>query len=85
MGYAFYERDGMERGYGVEDTCHADGCHRTIDRGLAYLCYGCTQYFCGDHLGYWADEPLECFAGLSTQVCAGCAQLTAERGEEPIV
>lgn len=71
MGYAFYEIDGMERGYGVDDTCTADGCAEPIDRGLAYLCYRCTFYFCGKHLHY-GERKHDCFAGESTQVCDAC-------------
>lgn len=77
MGYGYYEIDTpegkpMKRGYGVQCKCHQRGCKKQIDRGLAYLCYSCTQYFCGKHLTFWAGE-YECFAGMSTQCCKKCA------------
>lgn len=71
MGYARYEIDGMERGYAVPCKCHQRGCPARIDRGLAYLCYRCTQYFCGRHLVY-AEVQQDCFAGVSRQVCLAC-------------
>lgn len=84
MGYAFYELptpDGykMKRGYLVRCKCHARGCPARIDRGLAYLCYRCTWYFCGDHLTAAINEAddfvaYECFAGASWQVCMRCAE-----------
>lgn len=77
MGYGSYESptpDGtpMDRGYLVPDRCHAEGCRERIDRGLGYLCFRCTLYFCGAHLA-WTDLAQECFAGENTQVCQGCA------------
>lgn len=76
MGYAYYEimtPDGkpMKRGYGVRCKCHARGCKEKIDRGMGYLCYECTWYFCGNHLEY-AKKHVECFAGSSRQVCVFC-------------
>ena len=75
MGYALYEIDGMRRGYAVQCKCHQRGCKTRIDRGMAYLCYECTQYFCYGHLVYDEVEH-ECFAGNSAQVCLRCCQLT---------
>jgi len=72
MGYAFYEIGGMKRGYGVRCKCHQRHCPKRIDRGLAYLCYRCTWYFCGEHLTS-AEEKQECFAGESAQVCTDCS------------
>lgn len=83
MGYTYYElpipATGrlMKRGYGVRCKCHQRGCNERIDRGLAYLCYNCTWYFCYEHLTFAVDvydEPLlaECFAGQGSQVCQGC-------------
>lgn len=84
MGYSYYEiarPDGrpMKRGYGVSCRCHARGCKEQIDRGMAFLCYSCTWYFCSDHRT-WAfddiDQPIkyECFAGESNEVCYRCAE-----------
>jgi hypothetical protein len=83
LGYAYYEREGMERGYSVPDVCHAEGCEAAIDRGLYYLCYSCLKYFCGAHLlAAWKPDgntaiEFDCFAGQSSQCCKACAQ-TAE-------
>ena len=79
MGYAYYEIGGMKRGYSVACKCHVRGCKERIDRGMAYLCYACAQYFCYRHLtSAWSedDEPIkaECFAGSSSQVCHACAK-----------
>lgn len=74
MGYRFYHKDNMDRGYSVEDVCNKEGCNKKIDRGLGYLCYSCTKYFCGEHLTY-SDEEYECFAGSSHQVCEECAKI----------
>lgn len=71
MGYSYYEIDGMKRGYGVSCKCHKRGCKERIDRGLAYLCYGCTQYFCSKHL-FYSDVKHDCFAGSNSQVCEKC-------------
>ena len=71
MGYASYNRDGMDRGYAVKDVCNHKGCFHEVDRGLGYLCYGCTLYFCGLHLGY-GEKEMSCFAGDSTQTCFEC-------------
>lgn len=87
MGYASYEfEDGFGlRGYAVEDTCHHPDCSEPIDRGLAYVCYSCTKYFCGAHLVMaWAPNgndliEFDCFAGQSSQCCHECA---AEAEEE---
>ena len=87
MGYAYYEiyrpdqnydQKPMKRGYGVSGVCHSKGCKEKIDRGMGYLCYLCTWYFCGKHLSIAYcqkhDESIEaeCFAGESSQVCGGC-------------
>jgi hypothetical protein len=73
MGYSFYYREGMNRGYGVNCKCHKRGCKEKIDRGLAFLCYNCTQYFCPGHLTMCEDK-VECFAGESNQVCEKCSE-----------
>ena len=72
MGYGYYEfnDDFGPRGYNVEDTCNDPNCDSEIDRGMAYLCYACTGYFCGKHLFFGSDH--ECFAGVSGQVCWNC-------------
>lgn len=77
MGYAYYEIDGRQRGYGFRCKCHARGCSNRIDRGLAYLCYNCTWYFCGNHLTVAGEEgyiEASCFAGDSPQTCFRCAR-----------
>lgn len=85
MGYAFYEIPHpvtgrmMQRGYGVRCKCHKRGCVEQIDRGLSYLCYHCTWYFCGEHLTSVYDDrdeiiEAECFAGTESQVCERCAK-----------
>lgn len=79
----------MKRGYGVPCKCHERGCKEKIDRGLAYLCYNCTQYFCSKHLDMVYgedDEPMriECFAGESSQVCKKCMkELEKFKKQEP--
>lgn len=58
MGYAIYERNGRDCGYGVPAVCDHPDCNERIDRGLANLCgeepggdeFGCGLYFCGSHL-----------------------------------
>lgn len=58
MGYAVYERNGRDCGYGIPSLCDQPDCHERIDRGLAHLCgqdpggdeWGCGLYFCGSHL-----------------------------------
>lgn len=79
MGYGYYEIDGMKRGYTVACKCHQRGCKERIDRGLSYLCYSCTWYFCGKHLTIATDSRddlmnIDCFAGQSSQVCFRCAK-----------
>lgn len=82
MGYSLYEfADGHgPRGYSVEATCAAPDCSEPIDKGLAYLCYGCTDYFCAKHLTFaWMPDGdttirFDCFAGQSNQCCDKCAE-----------
>jgi hypothetical protein len=58
MGYAIYQRNGRDCGYGVPAWCDFPCCNAKIDRGLGYLCgeepggdeFGCGLYFCGEHL-----------------------------------
>ena len=75
MSYAAYDLgDGKgERGYAIADICGFEDCEHEIDRGLAYLCYRCTSYFCYAHLTF-ADKPQDCFAGQDTQTCQHCAE-----------
>ena len=40
MGYACYERNGRDQGYGVPAKCDHPGCDADIDRGIAYACGG---------------------------------------------
>lgn len=84
MGYGYYEiptpmsRRDIPRGYGVSDKCNQRGCRERINRGLAYLCYECTWYFCEKHLGY-SEREVECFAGVSGQVCKKCRDILERR------
>lgn len=77
MGYGYYIREHaitgkmIRRGYYIQGVCHDRHCHEKIDRGLAYLCYRCSDYFCGKHLMY-SDYPQSCFAGEGKQVCDEC-------------
>ena len=80
MGYGYYEIDGMKRGYAVPCKCHQRGCPTRIDRGLAYLCYRCGWYFCGEHRFYTSRE-FECFAGRSGQACSKCADVASKEDE----
>ena len=54
----------IEAGYDVADVCWAEGCATKIDRGLAWRCggadfdLGCGGYYCGEHLGFVADEEM---------------------------
>ena len=90
MGYAYYEfEDGHgPRGYAVDAICAAEGCVNEIDKGLAYLCYGCTNYFCGVHLtvGFGKDGntmiQFDCFAGESSQCCHKCEAEAEQTWEE---
>ena len=51
-------------GYGVPAECDHPECTEQIDRGLGFVCggqpfggeYGCGLYFCGEHLGYGAED-----------------------------
>lgn len=89
MGYAYYEvshavtGEMMIRGYSVMDVCNhlVPRCGTIIDRGLSYLCYRCTSYFCYEHMATAFDptnhdELIEatCFAGTSTQICVACCK-----------
>lgn len=81
MGYASFDLDdgAGPRGYAVPDICRHSGCQERINRGMAYLCYGCAKYFCEKHLtGSYDkdDDPIEfdCYAGVDSQCCFRCAQ-----------
>ena len=60
MGWAHCgeDKDGRPIGYAVQATCDAEGCAKTIDRGLDFVCggmhgggdWGCGKYYCHDHL-----------------------------------
>lgn len=58
MGYAVYERNGRDCGYGVPSKCDQPGCEADINRGIDYCCgelpgggeHGCGLYFCYKHL-----------------------------------
>lgn len=83
MGYACYDMDDGfgHRGYMVADKCHHSDCEAEIDRGISYLCYGCTKYFCEKHLRVLGAD-LDCFAGSSPQACEVCAVGVPEEDEE---
>lgn len=82
MGYSFYERNTplgkpMKRGYAIACKCHKKGCNKEIDRGLSYLCYSCTYYFCEEHRTVVYNkndeaEEFDCFAGRGVQICEKC-------------
>lgn len=58
MGYAVYDVNGRDAGYGVPSICDHPDCSEEIDRGLIYICgnepatdsRGCNLYFCKKHL-----------------------------------
>jgi hypothetical protein len=58
VGYAIYEINHRDCGYGVPCLCDHPECEKKIDRGLSYLCgespgdeqFGCGLYFCESHL-----------------------------------
>lgn len=60
MGYAVYDVDGRDAGYGVPSLCDHPDCSERIDRGLSYICgdepasdsRGCNRYFCEKHATY---------------------------------
>jgi len=88
MGYAIYEiprpdqhcDQTMKRGYAITCKCHHRGCKSKIDRGLAYLCYSCTWYFCDKHMVI-TDKEFECFAGKGIQVCYRCYKAVKNKAE----
>lgn len=83
MGYGSYDlEDGHGlRGYDVVAVCAAPGCLESIDKGLAYLCYSCKDYFCYEHLTF-AGNDFECFTGENPQCCFPCAAEAEKGGEE---
>lgn len=62
MGWSlgFDTRWQRDIGYGVPAVCDHSGCHKSIDRGLSYVCgalpyggdKGCGLFFCDDHLDH---------------------------------
>jgi hypothetical protein len=74
MGYAVYERNGRDCGYGIPAVCDHPACDEKIDRGLAYLCgkdpggdeFGCGLYFCSTHLALGIGKG----AGFQCERCA---------------
>lgn len=75
MGYAIYQMNGRDCGYGVPAVCEQPDCNEEIDRGMAYCCggapdseHGCNMYFCAAHLYFGA--PFE--DGSTHQVCEIC-------------
>lgn len=80
MGYANYEINGKECGYGVEAKCEEPGCTEDIDRGLSFLCgqepggdeHACGGYFCAKHL----------FMGKGQQLCERCHDKAPDLCEE---
>lgn len=55
-------------GYGVPAFCDHPGCTEKIDRGVAHVCEGrendngCGLHFCADHLGFYPQFCMRCFA-----------------------
>lgn len=54
MGYACYEHNGRDQGYGVPAKCDHPGCDKDIDRGIGYACgsdpmENCGLFFFGEH------------------------------------
>lgn len=60
MGYACYERDGRDCGYGVPAICDHPRCSAEIDRGVAYKCNYCERFLCSEHLFYGARGGRHC-------------------------
>jgi hypothetical protein len=55
MGYACYERNGRDQGYGVPAKCDHPECNKDIDRGIGYACGGdpmenCGLFFFAEHI-----------------------------------
>ncbi len=80
MGYAIYQMNGRDCGYGVPAVCDYPKCREEIDRGMAYCCggapdseQGCHLYFCSSHLLYveFINDNKE--YEMSPQVCDTCA------------
>ncbi len=81
MGYACYEKDGRDQGYGIPAICDHPDCFEEIDRGIGYACGGdpmenCGLFFCSTHRSHdvdpeaeWADENRHDFG-----VCERCAK-----------
>lgn len=80
MGYAIYQRNGRDCGYGVPAICDQPGCNESIDRGMAYCCgeapdseIGCHLYFCDKHLMYVDYKEDDGEWEVSPAVCDNCA------------
>lgn len=80
MGYAIYQMNGRDCGYGVPAVCEQPGCDKEIDRGMGYCCGGapdseisCAQYFCGEHLIFVEYTNDNGERDYSPQVCDNCA------------
>lgn len=74
MGYACYEKDGRDQGYGVPAKCDHPDCDADIDRGVGYACGGdpmenCGLFFCGQHLTHYRDPDT---GRWSAAVCERC-------------
>lgn len=83
MPYSEFDlEDGKgSRGYAVKGECL--DCDEPIDKGLAFLCYCCLDYFCETHLTIAFDgdgEPIEFRSrmGESMQCCRRCKYLAEE-------
>lgn len=80
MGYAIYQMNGRDCGYGVPAICEHPGCNENIDRGMGYCCgsapdseQGCHMYFCGKHLFYVSRINEDGEEEHSTQLCEICS------------
>lgn len=86
MGYAVYERDGRDMGYGVPAECDHPRCSERIDRGLAYICgggpdsdHGCHLFFCHRHLTFRQPRGLD----HSIELCPRCRRYRAPYQPKP--
>lgn len=80
MGYAVYELNGRDQGYGVPAKCDHPGCDEDIHRGVAYACGGdptenCGLFFCGKHRCHDVDPEADYTPETSHNfgVCERCA------------
>lgn len=80
MGYACYEHNGRDQGYGVPCVCDHPDCEKVIHRGIAYACgddpmENCGLFFCSEHRSHDVDPEAEYtdFNRHEFGVCERCA------------